>query len=308
MDIDVSFVMTVYNKEYYLPSVLTALFSQTGLVNPEYIFIDDASTDNSVNIIKEMSKDVKNVTIIANAKNKGISVRTNQGIELAKGEWCRMLDSDDILPLDSTEKMLYLAKNLPADMIYGNFSKTDKEPSELESCLIESNFKYKHNPNALMGVLKGRFTRMGQLIKTSVLKKAGGADERVFIQDETIPLRVAMHAKGIVKMDANVVLVPKEIGNFSKNKIQLDHDRFMAYYWAIKDNSHLSEKAMRLMYMRAVSAYWKFVRKTSARPYFTATFFKYLLCKIFKCQPDIEYLDKIYNIFSAQIGIRRIKK
>ncbi|MBP5399413.1 MAG: glycosyltransferase family 2 protein [Alphaproteobacteria bacterium] len=308
MDIDVTFIMTVYNKEYYLPSVLKALFAQTGLVNPEYIFIDDASTDNSVNIIKEMSKDIKNVTIIANAQNKGISIRTNQGIEMAKGEWCRILDSDDILPLDSTEKMLHLAKSLPADMVYGRFVKTGKEPKELENCKIEEDFTYKYNQNALMGVLTGRFTRMGQLIKTSVIKKANGADERVFIQDETIPIRAAMHAKGVVKMDANVVLVPQEIGNFSGNKIQLDHDRFLAYYWAIKDNSHLSEKVMRLMYGRALSAYWKFVRKTSKKPYFNVAFFNYLVCKIFKCQPDMEYLDKIYDIFSAQTGIRRIAK
>ena len=40
-DIDVSFVMTVYNKERYLPSVLKALLNQTGLKNPEFIFCDD---------------------------------------------------------------------------------------------------------------------------------------------------------------------------------------------------------------------------------------------------------------------------
>ena len=40
-EIDVSFVMTVYNKEYYLPSVLKALLGQTGLKNPEFIFVDN---------------------------------------------------------------------------------------------------------------------------------------------------------------------------------------------------------------------------------------------------------------------------
>ena len=49
---------------------------------------------------------------------------------------------------------------------------------------------------------------MGQLIRRSVLQKAGGADTRVFIQDESIPLRAARFADGIVKMYANVVLVP----------------------------------------------------------------------------------------------------
>ena len=58
-EIDVSFVMTVYNKEYYLPSVIRALLNQTGLKNPEYIFVDDVSTDKSVEIIREMKKGIK---------------------------------------------------------------------------------------------------------------------------------------------------------------------------------------------------------------------------------------------------------
>ena len=62
-EIDVSFVMTVYNKEYYLPSVIRALLNQTGLKNPEYIFVDDVSTDKSVEIIREMTKGIKNVKI-----------------------------------------------------------------------------------------------------------------------------------------------------------------------------------------------------------------------------------------------------
>lgn len=305
-EIDVSFVMTVYNKEYYLPSVLKALLGQTGLKNPEFIFVDDLSSDKSVQIIKDMTKDIPNVTIVENDRNRGISARINQGIALAKGKWCRMLDSDDIFPLDSTEKMIKLAEELPADMVYGCFTKTGKEPQELEKCMLEE-FTYTYNQNALMGVLTGRFTRMGQLIKTAVLKKAEGADERAFIQDESIPLRAAIYAQGIAKMTANVVLVPKEIGNFSGNKIQLDHDRFMAYYWTIKDNTQLSEKNMHLMYMRALSAYWKFVKKTEKNPYMTSIFYRYLWCKMSNCLPDIEYLDKIYNIFAARDDVRRIK-
>lgn len=98
-EIDVSFVMTVYNKEFYLPSVITALLGQTGLKNPEFIFVDDVSSDNSVEIIRRMTEGVKNVTIVTNPYNRGISARINQGIALAKGKWTRMLDSDDIFSL-----------------------------------------------------------------------------------------------------------------------------------------------------------------------------------------------------------------
>lgn len=304
--IDVSFVMTVYNKEYYLPSVLKALLNQSGLKNPEFIFVDDLSKDKSVEIIREYTKDVPNVKIIANKDNKGISVRINQGIEAAEGEYVRMLDSDDVFPLDSTEKMLELAKKHNADMVYGCFTKTGKEPQELEAEHLEP-FSYKYYPDALFAVLNGRYTRMGQLIKTDVLKKAKGADERVFIQDETIPLRAAIHADGIIKMTANVVLVPKEIGNFSGNKIQLDNDRFMAYCYTILDNPSLPNKALKLMYKRAVSAYWKYVKKTRCCPYLSKIFAVYLGNKLKPQLPNIAYLNEMKDEFLSLPNIRRIK-
>lgn len=222
---DVSFVMTVYNKEYYLPAVLKALLNQTGLKNPEYIFVDDLSKDRSVEIIEEMTRGIENVTIVRKDKNEGISISINRGIALARGEWVRMLDSDDIFPLNSTEKMLELANKHHADMVYGQFTKTGKEPMEIAAEMMPDDFDYSYKKDALRAVLKGRFTRMGQLIRRSVLQKAGGADTRVFIQDESIPLRAARFADGIVKMYANVVLVPKETNNLSKNTNQLAGQR-----------------------------------------------------------------------------------
>ena len=141
-EIDVSFVMTVYNKEYYLPAVLEALLNQTGLKNPEFIFVDDKSKDSSVEIIREKTKGLKNVTIVAKDQNDGISITTNQGIKLAHGQWVRMLDSDDILPLNSTEKMLQLADKHHADMVYGQFKKTGKEPQEICHENMPDNFEY----------------------------------------------------------------------------------------------------------------------------------------------------------------------
>lgn len=298
--------MTVYNKEYYLPSVIKALLNQTGLKNPEYIFVDDLSSDRSVEIIREMTQNIPNVKIIANKENRGISVRINQGIFEAQGEYTRMLDSDDIFPLDSTEKMLGLARKHKADMVYGCFTKTGKEPQELEQEYLPE-FKYKYNSNALQMILTGRFTRMGQLIRTSVLKAAKGADERVFIQDETIPLRSAVHALGAIKMDANVVLVPKELGNFSGNKIQLDNDRFLAYCYMITDNPQLQAWAMKLLYKRAVSAYWKYYKKTRFAPCFSRVFALYLKSKILPQSPDLKLLKKMRDEFLSLTNVRRIK-
>lgn len=302
--IDVSFVMTVYNKEYYLPSVLKALLNQSGVKNPEYIFVDDVSTDRSVDIIREMTQGIPNVQIVVNEKNCGISRNTNKAIALAHGEYIRLLDSDDIFPLDSTEVLLDLARGHNADMVYGCFTKTGKEPRELENRKLED-FTYTYNPDALDAVLHGRFTRMGQLLKTEVVKQANGADERVFIQDESLPLRVAMKARGAIKMTANVVLVPKELGNFSGNKIQLDNDRFMAYYFAVKDNPNLPKEKLALLNLRAVSAYWKLIKKTTKLPYLNWGFAQYVKAKLCKPLPDAGVLDKMYKKFMSLPNIRR---
>lgn len=308
-DIDVSFVMSVYNKEYYLPAVLEALVNQTGLKNPEYIFIDDVSKDKSVEIIREKMKDIKNVTIVAKDVNDGISITINQGIMRARGKWVRMLDSDDILPLNSTEKMIKLADKHNADMVYGTFLKTGKEPMDIAYEVMSDDFSYNYQENALKAVLNGRFTRMGQLIKREVLQEAKGADERVFIQDETIPLRVARIAKGAIKMQANVVLVPKETNNLSKNTNQLDNDRFYAHYYMLKDYYKDLEKTdIAKIYEKALSANWKYVKKNIKGAYLTRDFYRYLEAKIFKKEPNFKLLDEFAERFDKLEGILRSKR
>ncbi len=308
-EIDVSFVMTVYNKERYLPSVLAALLNQTGVKNPEYIFCDDVSQDRSLEIIEEMTSGLPNVQIFKNEKNQGISIRINQGIVAARGRYIRMLDSDDILPLDSTEKMLELAEKYNADMIYGNFVKTGKEPEELTKAYLPKMFTHVYFKDAMRAIFKERFTRMGQLIKAEVLKKAGGADERVFIQDESIPLRCALFADGIVKMHENVVLVPKENGNLSGQKVQLDHDRYLAYYYFIKDNAeNLDGDILCKLNERAVSAYWKYVRKIKKLPWLSKSFVFYLGTKLFSVRPNMAILDKWAGDFYLAPKVLRVKK
>lgn len=305
-NIDVSFVMSVYNKEYYLPAVLEALLHQTGLENPEFIFVDDVSKDRSVEIIREATKGIKNVTIIAKTQNDGTSKTINQGIDIAKGQWIRMLDSDDILPLNSTEIMLNLAEKHNADMVYGKFTKTGKEPDEISREIMTADIDYKYEEDALRMVLKGGFTRMGQLIKADVLKKAHGADPMVFIQDESIPLRVAYYAKGAIKMQNYVVLVPKETNNLSKNTIQLDNDRFFANYNMLVQNyKELPADIAATLNKRAVSANWKYAKKNLRFPYIRCDFWVYLYTKTYMPQPNFNRLKRYAKRFSTLSGVLR---
>jgi glycosyltransferase involved in cell wall biosynthesis len=63
----------------------------------EIIFVDDSSTDNSVKVINEFSKNDKRIKLIKNKINKGTLYSRSQGALLSKGEYIIFIDSDYLI-------------------------------------------------------------------------------------------------------------------------------------------------------------------------------------------------------------------
>lgn len=124
----VSIIVPVYNSKKYLRSCLDSLVNQT-LSDIEIIAIDDASTDNSLAILKEYQKKYPNlIKIIRNEKNMGQSIARNKGIKIAKGDYIGFLDSDDYVNYNMYKTMYEGAvkNNYPEVIITGlNFVKDD---------------------------------------------------------------------------------------------------------------------------------------------------------------------------------------
>lgn len=83
-----------YNNAKYLPKCLNSVLSQTLKPN-EIIVVDDCSTDNSANVIKEYEKKSNIIKGIFLDKNAGVSHARNTGILAAKSEFITTLDADD---------------------------------------------------------------------------------------------------------------------------------------------------------------------------------------------------------------------
>ncbi len=110
-DQSVSIIIPVYNVEQYLVECLDSVVNQS-FRDIEIIVINDGSTDNSLNIIKQyMGKDDR-ITLI-DKKNEGTGLTRNAGIKMAKSKYFLLLDSDDCLALNAIE-VLY-NKMLQAD-------------------------------------------------------------------------------------------------------------------------------------------------------------------------------------------------
>lgn len=93
----ISVIIPVYNAEKFLPKCLDSVINQIH-DNLEIICIDDGSTDNSTQILKDYAaKDPR--IIIDYQQNQGVSVARNRGIELASGSYIHFLDADDWLNL-----------------------------------------------------------------------------------------------------------------------------------------------------------------------------------------------------------------
>lgn len=120
----ISVIITVYNCERYIDACARSLFGQT-LDYIEYIFVNDDTPDNSIQILKDVVNDYphrKSETKIINLeKNGGVANARQIGISLATGEYVIHTDSDDWVDKDMYKRLYDKAKETDADIVGCNF-------------------------------------------------------------------------------------------------------------------------------------------------------------------------------------------
>lgn len=93
-NIKVSVIVPVYNSCEYIGSTLDSIINQD-FTDFEVIVIDDGSTDNSLEIIRERLSSSSILHEIIHQDNMGVSSARNRGIEMANGDYMVFIDSDD---------------------------------------------------------------------------------------------------------------------------------------------------------------------------------------------------------------------
>lgn len=117
MNIKVSIIVPVYNSKKYLRRCLDSLVNQS-LEEIEIILVNDCSTDESINILKEYEEKYKNKVVLIDLKeNRKPGGARNEGIEIAKGEYIGFVDSDDYVEKEMYEELYKLAKQGNYDMV-----------------------------------------------------------------------------------------------------------------------------------------------------------------------------------------------
>ena len=194
----VSVIVPNYNHYSYLEERLKCIFNQT-YPNFEVILLDDCSTDKSQEILVEFARNPKVSHCVFNASNTGNTfVQWNKGIELAKGDYIWIAESDDFCELHFLEALIQPVLQDPEiSLVYCQSNRADEtgkitgswlnHTDDLDAELFLTNFVMEGNefierflihknviPNA-SGVLfsKNSAVQLGNLNIDPVLKTCG---------------------------------------------------------------------------------------------------------------------------------------
>lgn len=114
--IKISLILPVYNTSSYLEKCVVSCESQN-LTKDEFevIIVNDGSTDNSLQIAKDLEQKYDNVVIL-DQSNQGLSMARNNGTEIARGEYLWFIDSDDFIAKNCIKEIVEIMDAKQLDM------------------------------------------------------------------------------------------------------------------------------------------------------------------------------------------------
>ncbi len=165
----VSIIIPIYNVEKYIERCVVSLFEQN-FEDIEYIFVNDCTPDNSVEILQKVIEKYPNrkpqCKIIHHEENKGSGATRKIGIENATGEYTIQIDSDDWCELDMISALYKKAKETDADIVACDYFENTKG----KETYIKQNYEGLSPQEVVRGFFNGNIhsSLWNKLIKRSL--------------------------------------------------------------------------------------------------------------------------------------------
>lgn len=259
----VSFIIPVFNKRRFLRQVIAGLAAQRGGFAREFVFIDDGSTDGSREEIEEHRRALVNLRIL-NQANAGPSIATNRGLGAARYPLIKLVDGDDVLLPDATARLAAaLARHPEAALAYGRsayYAGTEDALARLAEYDSPTHVSERVE-DALEPLLRECYLGPSNcLLRKDAALVAGGCDERVFVQDYSLLLRLAAKAP-FIALDAPVALHPSTPQDrLNDGGPQLLHDTNLTLAYFLAEHEVAPELAA-MATRRAVTRAWLWAKR-----------------------------------------------
>jgi len=135
-DVEISVIIANYNGSAFLADAIRSACAQT-LRDIEVIISDDASSDGSVAIVRQLIDEDSRVRLVESRTNAGAAAARNRAIDVARGRWIAIMDSDDLMHPDRLRALLRASVTSDADMIADDQLLFDSERRTAPETLLE---------------------------------------------------------------------------------------------------------------------------------------------------------------------------
>lgn len=215
----VSIIIPVYNASETIENTVKSVLNQS-YTNFEMIIIDDCSTDNSFEIVDELSKRDSRIILHRNKNNLGVAKTRNFGITIAKGEFISFLDSDDIWKSSKLEKQLEYIKQKNADICYSSYEMINNNETSRILRVVPEEINYKN-------LLKENVICCSTaIVKTDLLKKYP-FETQFFHEDFVLWLKLLKRGFKAIGIQESLVIYRK--GGRSADKLKACKNRWIVY-------------------------------------------------------------------------------
>lgn len=258
--IKISFVCPVFNKFKYLPMVLKSINNQVGYFEKEIIFVNDGSSDDSLRYLRNETKNSKNIKILSQ-KNKGPASATQKGISSASGDYIKLVGGDDIMSPKCTNILLETITKTNSVAVFSNFQLLPNY----------ENINFKNTKTKIVKILDNPLEQTinscfsgttPNLYCAKTVKKAGGCDTRLFIEDFSLVLRLSRYGRFVfIDNVTSVGPANDKLRIMIAKKQQLIHDYNAALYYFLIDNNDINKKYRVLACKKALGRSEKWLRR-----------------------------------------------
>ena len=130
----VSVLIPVYQVREYIAHCARTLFAQT-YADIEYVFVDDASPDDSIHLMEEVLKEFpmrqEQVVVVRHVRNTGVGITRQDALDHATADYVLFVDSDDSLPSNAVELLVTKVQQTGADMVTGSYVEVYADKQEI---------------------------------------------------------------------------------------------------------------------------------------------------------------------------------
>ena len=192
--VKVSVIMACKNSARFIREAIGSVINQT-YEDIELIIIDNASSDNSVNIANQAAKEDPRIKVISLTENVGAGTARNIGISQAAGDWIAILDADDNFLPDKIERQLDVINKTGSDLVligtdsyeidaYGNRFSLQRYPKKSEDLIFNLKRRKRFPPHSSL------------MYKADILRTINCYNKRYTLaQDYDLWLRISSYGR-----------------------------------------------------------------------------------------------------------------